>query len=438
MIRALPDITKLLVTILICAPATAHGQPIFDPSEAHPGGNATSILIEPSAAFSGPVSTLPAPDLSEFKKGSTLFYTRWVAKPANPPALQGLGPLYNALSCEQCHRNDGRGRPPTNGLFETEVTGTVAQFIQLKSEYGEQLQDRAVAGLKPEGQLMLQLISREWRYTDGLKFSLTTPFWSIKQATSLSIPNTISVRTAPAIFGLGLLEAIPDSHLESLADPDDYNGDGISGVRGIGRFGWRATQDTLLQQTAHALLIDMGVSSKLYPQTFGDCTPHQTDCRALAGDGIEANEKFLQSVTDYVANLGPPPRYAEPKIVNRGRSIFYTSKCDACHTPSHKTGSHRFSWLSGQTIWPYTDLLLHDMGEGLADGGGREWRTPPLWGLGRHKEVNGNANYLHDGRAMTIEQAVLWHGGEAEQSRRSFTRLNASDREALIAFLKSL
>ena len=438
MISQLSHTLILLIAIIIFAVTPADSEPVSRLINHHPGGAATSEIIEPDTAFSRPVATLPSSALPHFTAGATLFYTRWVARPAKRPALEGLGPLFNALSCEQCHRNDGRGRPPKDNLTEAEVTGTVVKFPLGSQNYGLQLQDRAVRGLKPEGQLQRRILSKEEFYADGQKVVLFYPSWAITSFEIAPPPQSYSVRTAPAIFGLGLLEAIPEQRLHSLADPDDKNNDGISGRLGIGRFGWRAKQTSLLQQTAHALINDMGISSDLYPSAFGDCTINQKKCHMLAGTGLEADTKFLQTVTDYVANLGPPPRSGEPENFKAGQSLFHSLNCHGCHTPSHKTGEHRLTWLSGHKIWPYTDLLLHDMGDGLADGGGREWRTPPLWGLGRNKAVNGNSFYLHDGRALTLEQAVLWHGGEAESSRENFKKLSASERTALIDFLESL
>ncbi len=260
MISQLSHTLILLTAIIIFAVAPADSEPVSELILHHPGGAATSEIIEPDTAFSRPVATLPSSALPHFTAGATLFYTRWVARPAKQPALEGLGPLFNALSCEQCHRNDGRGRPPKDNLVEAEVTGTVVKFPLKSQNYGLQLQDRAVGGLRPEGQLQRVMFSKEEFYADGEKVTLFYPSWAITSFEIAPLPQTYSVRTAPAIFGLGLLEAIPAQRLDSLADPEDQNNDGISGQLGIGRFGWRATQTSLLQQTAHALINDMGIS----------------------------------------------------------------------------------------------------------------------------------------------------------------------------------
>lgn len=277
-------------------------------------------------------------------------------------------------------------------------------------------------------------------------------------------PETlVSPRVAPPMSGLGLIQAIHSGDLEVLADPEDADGDGISGkisrVRDpqtgnfvIGRFGWKASNPTIRTQTAGAFSGDIGISTPDKPDNYGDCTEVQTACRELphgeqAKLGLtEAPDPVMELVTFYSENLAVPARrdVEDPEVL-RGKQAFYEAGCTSCHQPKFVTGrdadnpAHRF-----QLIWPYSDFLLHDMGEGLADGrpvgdaSGREWRTPPLWGIGLTETVNNHTRFLHDGRARNLLEAVLWHGGEAQQARDAVVALSPADRQSLIRFLESL
>ena len=425
-----------LAALCIGKAALADTPPPFDPSEARPGGAATVDIPadDASAAFARAAANLPDTARARFNDGARLFYTRWIAGPAPAPALTGIGPLYNALSCEQCHRNDGRGRPPGvrhKGDESGDGFGAVARLIPPDPIYGAQVQDRAIGGLKPEGTYVGRMVDaarpgqpRHWLFagfTDG------------------PLTSRIAGVVAPSVSGMGLLEAIPAARLDALADPDDADGDGISGKRGTGRFGWRARFETVLEQTAQAFALDMGLSSSHYPAAAGDCTAGQTACLARSGHGVEVSDDVLESVADYVVNLGPPVRdAADTPDLLAGRALFYEIGCAQCHTPSHKTSAHRFPWLADQVIWPYSDLLLHDMGPALGDAGGQEWRTPPLWGLGRHRDINGNAYYLHDGRAKSLEDAIRWHGGEGAAAKAAFDVLDEQNRSLLLSFLAGL
>jgi CxxC motif-containing protein (DUF1111 family) len=273
----------------------------------------------------------------------------------------------------------------------------------------------------------------------------------------------LSPRLAPPLIGLGLLEAIPDEDLLSLADPDDADGDGISGrpnrvwqretgTVAIGRFGWKAGMATVNEQSQDAFFHDIGLSTPLYPGGAGECTPRQTAClEAPDGDSpqydhLEAPRQVVELVVLYVRNLAvPASRDADDPEVLQGRRLFYQTGCDRCHNPAFTTRRDTTApELSGQQIRPYTDLLLHDMGDGLADNrpegmaSGREWRTPPLWGIGLTATVSGQTGFLHDGRARSILEAILWHGGEAEAQRNAV--LNMSERETtqLVRFIESL
>jgi CxxC motif-containing protein (DUF1111 family) len=271
-----------------------------------------------------------------------------------------------------------------------------------------------------------------------------------------------SPRVAPPMIGLGLIEAIPADAILARADPDDEDGDGISGrpnwVREegepalLGRFGWKAGNAVIAQQAAEAFAGDMGISSPLVKKASGDCTDKQTICmEAPNGNttpetGAEINKELFDLVVFYSQNLAVPARRT-PKAapVLRGKALFAQAGCASCHRPSFTTDEAPDNpHLSGQTIFPYTDLLLHDMGEGLADNrpereaNGREWRTAPLWGVGLTQTVNGHTLLLHDGRARSVQEAILWHGGEAQRARDAFAALPKADRAALLAFVNSL
>jgi CxxC motif-containing protein (DUF1111 family) len=265
------------------------------------------------------------------------------------------------------------------------------------------------------------------------------------------------------MIGLGLLEAVAEADLLARADPDDADGDGITGRPNLvwseaegrvamGRFGWKAGQSGVDEQAAAAMAGDIGIANPLAPYPAGDCTPAQAACMAAPTgataryDDLEAPAEVMDLVSYYSRHLAVPARRdpGAPEVLS-GKRLFYEAGCIACHTPKHATARDAADpALRGQLIWPYTDLLLHDMGEGLADGrpegvaDGREWRTAPLWGIGLTETVNGHTYFLHDGRARSLSEAILWHGGEAEKSKERFRTMSAADRAALLAFLGSL
>jgi CxxC motif-containing protein (DUF1111 family) len=273
----------------------------------------------------------------------------------------------------------------------------------------------------------------------------------------------LSPRVAPPMIGLGLLEAVADADILARADPDDADGDGISGRPNRvwsadreaivpGRFGWKAGEPTIDQQGSHAMAGDIGIANPLAPAAWGDCTAAQAACRAAPDgnspryDGLEASRQMMDQILFYARNLAVPARRgADDPTVLRGKQLFYESGCAGCHVPKLAT---RRDWevpaLAGQLIWPYSDLLLHDMGEALADdrpegvASGREWRTPPLWGIGLTEDVNGHTYFLHDGRARNLTEAILWHGGEAQAARDAFAGMTKADRDTMLAFLSSL
>lgn len=365
-----------------------------------------------------------------------------------------LGPTFNAPSCVSCHGGNGRGAfRVTRGASGSDTVVKVSLPKGKGSQHGGpipvpgiglQIRDHGVAPHHPEALIRLIWKSEAGAYNDGTLYTLRAPTVKLtKPQPAIPRGTLTSLRRAPPVFGSGLLDAVSDTEILSRADPADENGDGISG-RGnvvwnvqtrsmsVGRFGFKASSPTLRQQVAAAYATDMGVTNPLFKR--GSKTP-------------DISAAILDATTFYSATLGVPmARDQNDPTVTRGRALFSQFGCHSCHTPTLTTGSGSHPALSRQTIHPFTDLLLHDMGEGLADhrpdfeATGTEWRTTPLWGIGLTEQVlNGRpATYLHDGRARSLEEAILWHGGEASGAQARFKESAAADRETLIAFLRSL
>lgn len=439
--------------------------------ETRPAGAATSMSPSARAPFSDPVIGLTADQKLDFRLGEALFEKLWVQGPASTISSDGLGPLYNARACSACHLNNGRGYPPAHP--DDATPGLVLRLSQIGADgkthpdpqYGFQIQDHATSGQIAEGSLAVTYALQVTHFADGTKIGLQVPTYTVVNPSSGPIDDSTltSPRVAPPMIGLGLLEAIPETDILKNADPDDADNDGISGRPNrvwsrefdqwmLGRFGHKAGNPTIRQQTAEAAHGDIGLSSTLFPAHYGDCTPKQTDCRAARNgnsaqqDNQELGDTALDLMAFYAANLAVPVRImAQVPQVLRGKSLFHDAGCAACHTPAFVT--HRLPddpARSFQLIWPYSDLLLHDMGDGLADhrpegqASGREWRTAPLWGLGSTERVGGRKGFLHDGRARSVLEAIMWHGGEATAAREKVRLLDVEDRAALIAFLESL
>jgi CxxC motif-containing protein (DUF1111 family) len=450
--------------------------------EALPAGAATTKKLVNRDAFSFSSANLTFKQESDFKLGNALFRKVWVSSPSSTLASDGLGPLFNARGCQNCHLKDGRGHPP-----ETPDEAAVSMFLRLsvppqdadeqtlldsrgvllfpEPTYGEQLQVFAVPGLEAEGKMVIAYTDVPVTLGDGTVVTLRAPAYSIADLAygPLDEHVMISPRVAPQMIGLGLLENVPQEDILSLADPDDRDGDGISGrpnwVRDIGdgevklgRLGWKAGAPSIRVQSASAFAGDIGISTPLVNRPYGDCTPAQTACLAMPNGeqpdrGVsEGPDPVLDLVTFYSQNLGVPRRRdIDDPAVLRGKQHFYELGCISCHTPKFVTSRHAPTVAHKfQLIWPYTDMLLHDMGDGLADhrpegvADGYEWRTPPLWGIGLTEIVSGHTLFLHDGRARNLTEAILWHGGEAEAAKNGFANLSKSQRNDLIAFLESL
>ncbi|MEQ8587802.1 MAG: di-heme oxidoredictase family protein [Thalassobaculaceae bacterium] len=440
--------------------------------DTRPAGEATSTRAPDANAFSHPTATLPFEKELDFKVGNGIFKKLWVTAPASTRSSDGLGPLYNARACQRCHLKDGRGHPPAANFPDDNAVSLLVRLgvpigpVDASPDpvYGGQLQDFAVAGVEIEGRPHVTWSEEPVTLADGTEVLLRRPHWSIVDLGygPLDPETRMSPRVASPMIGLGLLEAVPAAQIAAFADPDDADGDGISGRVAevtnaetgesmLGRFGWKASQPTLRQQAAAAFLGDMGLSTKPFPFGHGDCTEAQAVCRdapdgGSVATGLEVSETMLNLVVFYSRHLAVPARrnVTDPAVV-RGEAVFAEAGCDGCHRPTLTTASDAEDpALAGHTIRAFTDLLLHDMGPGLDDGlpegGARssEWRTAPLWGIGLTETVNGHTNFLHDGRARSVLEAILWHGGEAQAARDHVVGLDAADRDALIAYINSL
>jgi CxxC motif-containing protein (DUF1111 family) len=423
-------------------------------------GGDTTVFNQSSSAYEQPANGLSLLEMEKHRDGDAAFDAVFVTPPAtvNP----GLGPFFNNSSCTACHLSDGRGLPEKGQLLVrvsdpknkyTPLNKNFANYHHeggVKSEntppvagLGNQIQDQSIYGKSPEGEVDISWQEKQGKYADGTTYSLRSPEAKITFADGKLLSSEIqtSLRLPPPVFGLGLLEAVPEKTLLKSADPDDKNGDGISGrvnqvwdfsnkKMTVGRFGWKANSPNLLQQSASAYVNDMGVTSPLFPEKD---IPTDID------------RQILDLTTFYVQTLGVPARRAiDDPLVKKGEKLFNEANCATCHFPSLRTGEHEVKLLANQKIHPYTDLLLHDMGAGLADrrpdflATGTEWRTTPLWGVGLTQTVLPYASYLHDGRARTLEESILWHGGESEASKEAFRNMSSGDREALLGFLRSL
>lgn len=399
-----------------------------------PAGGAATVRMATSHAFSQPVPGLSDAEADRHRRGDILFDASFVTAPA--PRFAGLGPTFNAVGCGSCHARDGR----TAGVsvVRVSVPGVGPRGGPLPAPgLGLQVQDRAIFGETAEAAVETAVSERIERLADGTEVVLRVPTVSL---TGPRRPSDLllSARAARPVFGLGLLEAVPDAALYDLAERQAEAGevsgrvqvvwDPVEQRERVGRFGHKAGEASLLSQTVRAFHDDVGITTT-----------------TTASGPPELGDADLDDVVFYLRTLAVPDRRRrDDPEVQRGQSLFASVGCAACHVPSLQTGPSEIADLDRQTIYPYTDLLLHDMGDGLADGrpefeaSGREWRTPPLWGLGLTRVVNGEPGFLHDGRARTVTEAVLWHGGEAAGARERFRRLPAEDRDALLAFLRSL
>jgi len=415
--------------------------------------------------FSAPISGLSNGDLRLFLAGQVFFRETWTPAGPGESGNDGLGPLFNADSCVACHASSGRRQVPPDG----ELT-SVGLIVRLsipgvdpitgaplpEPNYGDQLQDRAIGVTEPEGTIFTNYVTQTGTYRDGTPFELLWPTVNIRNRNHgpLTEGAQLSARIGSQLIGMGLLEAVPDEVLLANADPNDADNDGVSGRPNmvwnpqneqteLGRFGWKANVVALDQQIVQAFHGDLGITSFLIPKE--NCAAGQMICAQTQNGGTnEVSDERVEAITHYLRLLAvPPPRTNVDKVAQRGAGLFDDFECSSCHTAELKTGPSTYPELANQTIHPYTDLLLHDLGFDMGDdrpdfeANGREWRTAPLWGLGL-VPVESDRGLLHDGRARTLEEAILWHGGEGSRSRSLFMSAALADRQALLAFVDSL
>jgi CxxC motif-containing protein (DUF1111 family) len=455
-----------LVVVTVAAACTgddSSSSPPPTPRELELQGGEGTVQNMGKGAFAQPMPHLTKEERRHFFVGNSFFNDNWITAPASAVGRDGLGPIFNAQSCSSCHFKDGRGQPPaspddpTRGLlFRISVLDDDGRAVP-DPDLGDQLQDRSIRGVPAEGSVVITTTERPGTYGDGEAYSLGAPTYTVLDAAGAPLERRLllSPRVAPAIFGVGLLESIPADTLEQLADPKDDDGDGISGRVNhmedpqtgeptIGRFGWKASVPSVRDQNANAFNGDIGITSSI--RRKGPCMPTQAECLAAPDGGDpELDDQKLDRVTFYARTLAVPARRDVTKPdVRKGSALMADIGCTGCHAAELETGPADVPDLAHQTIRPYTDLLLHDLGPGLADdrpdeqATGREWRTAPLWGIGLTHTVNGHTRFLHDGRARNLAEAILWHGGEADAAKERFRTLSAADRAALLAFLESL
>jgi CxxC motif-containing protein (DUF1111 family) len=451
---------KLMILVLVSAIAAISIQSWIDYQKIQQvnldplSGGQTSIMNRTSRAFDNPAANLTEGELDRHSEANATFNDVFVSAPAkvNP----GLGPLFNNTSCNGCHLRNGRGMPVIGSATslksqllvrvslpngQPEVVGGAGSVPNI----GTQIHDHAIYGFKPDAAVDLKWQETSGKYADGVEYKLRSPIITITLPDGKPLPPEAmtSLRLPPPVIGLGLLEAIEDRAILALADPEDKNGDGISGkpnmvwnveqkATTLGRFGLKANQPNLRQQTAAAYVNDMGVTNPVFPDPSGK---------------NDITEEKLVSGTFYTQSLTVPARSVamiNDPVVQKGDRLFRNADCASCHIQTLRTGDNKLPAVANQTIHPYTDLLLHDMGSDLADNrpdflaSGTEWRTSPLWAIGLTQTVLPYSGFLHDGRARTLEEAILWHGGEAQKSKQAFLNMNQSDRTALVQFLNSL
>lgn len=423
------------------------------------GVNSTS-----NNAFGFEIEGLTFQEQAQFATGNSLFNQSWVSSPASTTARDGLGPTFNARACAGCHFKDGRGSPLENGANSNGFLMRISQAGQNVfggplgvMGYGTQIQDRSNNGIPFEAKITVTYEAISSTYPDGETYELRKPIYAIadEQFGSLAGAET-SPRVAQQTIGMGLISALPDSEILKYEDEFDGDGDGISGRPNyvwnpeinevdLGKYGWKANTPTLKTQIASAFHGDMGLTTSIFDES--DCPNPQQDCQdAPNGGQPEVTDEQLDRVLFYQSALAVPNRrnFMEESVL-KGKVLFNELNCVGCHAIDQVTGSFPFNpLLENVTIRPYSDFLLHDMGEELADNrpdflaNGQEWRTQPLWGIGLIATVNDHTFFLHDGRARNIEEAILWHGGEAQQIKEDFMDLAVEQRQQLIDFINSL
>lgn len=472
---ALAAAPVLAGVLLACGAIGAETSESTKPIEPRSGGMTTSFN-DSADAFAKTARNINSRERVVFAHGTDVFDAYWTADPDDE--FGGLGPDFDTVACALCHVNDGRGMGPAaeGPLPEGMITKLATDDLDTSERFGSQITRQHVEGT-PEAQVSVVYEEVPGEFADGETYSLRRPTYIVDAGDGepLAGDAVLGVRQAPQLSGMGLLELLPEEEIDALADPDDEDGDGISGrlskatdlltdTAKLGRFGWNASVPTIEQQAATALAGDMSLTSRYFPGD--DCfdgaacerSGMPTTSRWIVSDqgsrgpeepdedtAWEVTDEQLFELTIYTMGLGVPAiRDVEDPEVLRGRDLFEDAGCASCHTGGFTTERGYMQGLSNQSVNPFTDLLLHDMGDELGDvtvAGDRvptEWRTPPLWGIGLVETVNGHTTFLHDGRARSLAEAVLWHGGEGEAAREAYRTMDADDRAAVIRYLASL
>ncbi|MEM9548699.1 MAG: di-heme oxidoredictase family protein [Bacteroidota bacterium] len=462
--------TPLLFCVLITF-LTACGEEPEVSSEIDPellaGGVNFTTFVGGENAFGVQGEELTRDESRLFVAGNSLFRSNWISAPASVMSLDGLGPVFNAISCGSCHFKDGRAAPPdefsvdkSGLLFRISVDGfTETGEPRPHPVYGAQIQDRSLPAASYEAKVRIDYEFIAGTLDDGTPYELRKPIYTIEdwQYGDVTNPFDLSPRIASQLVGLGLLENIDEDDILALEDVNDSDNDGISGKANyvhdaenggttLGRFGWKSNQPSLRQQNAGAFNGDMGLTSDIFPKDDWTETQESQHPEIANGGEPEVSEEQIFRISLYVQSLAvPATRNIDDPQYSSGKQLFLDINCSGCHNPSFQTGiGSSISSLNSQKIAPYTDLLLHDMGPDLADNRpdfeatGTEWRTAPLWGIGLIPAVNDHTRYLHDGRARNLEEAILWHGGEAEESKNKYKSLSLQEREDLLFFIKSI
>jgi len=464
-------LSALLPVLLLAAAALAIGEDAEDPSLS--AGSFTIKRFD-SQAFSEPASVLTSKQRQLFMAGRSVFKRQW----ASVNSLNGdwgLGPTFVADRCSACHVNTGGGLPPQSSdeqllsmLVRLSIPGTDEHGgPKPHPSYGDQFQNRSLDGrnvdfayagapVPNEADLFLDWEETKVTFADGETLSLRKPKLRIENLKFGDLDSSVmtSLRIAQPLVGIGLLEAVPEETILSIAQKQraqNVNGrpnrvwDAVNARMALGRFGWKANVPNLKQQIAAASIGDMGVNSRLFPEQ--NCPPVQIVCaKLLPGNSPEIINHEIDVLELWLQGLAVPARRnVNDADVRRGAQLFAQAQCAVCHVGDLKTGKvSGLPQLSDQVFHAYTDMLLHDMGDGLADGrpdfaaGPRDWRTPALWGLGLSRVVTGGNALLHDGRARTVDEAILWHGGEADAAREAFRSMPKADRSALARFVESI
>ncbi|MCW2118966.1 di-heme oxidoredictase family protein [Flavobacterium sp. 7A] len=426
-------------------------------------GGEVTVFNTSGEAFGFFAPNLSYDEQSDFGIGNSFFRQNWVTAPSSTTARDGLGPFFNAISCSSCHFKDGRGRPQYADnetghglLLRLSIPGMDAHGAALPDPiYGGQLQDNAILGQTTKGTYVITYTPIVETYADGSTVTLQKPIYTIGNLGFGALASNVQVspRVANQVIGLGLLEAVPEATVLNFINQNNKNG--ISGKANyvydiatkstkLGRFGWKANQPNIRQQSAAAFSGDMGITTSLFPT---ENIPAALNGSAIPNGGKpEISDPNFDKVVFYTSTLAVPARrnYTDATVL-AGKKTFETIGCTSCHIPKMTTGStHVVTALRNQVIRPYTDMLLHDMGDALADNTpdflatGKEWRTQPLWGIGLISTVNNHTFLMHDGRAKNVEEAILWHGGEADYAKSEYKKLTKTDREALLTFINSL